>query len=126
MGSATYGGLARELPIVPFPGTDLTLRAGMVVQRMDGVIIPWLGGGGANTPFGVCTGDADHDLLSIDVYVAKGASVQILCAAGIVPAPGDLLYFSTTLGSVTNVASGTAFAKAVGAGMNGMVEAVII
>jgi hypothetical protein len=124
MSSSTYGGLVREIPIIPFPATILNLVRGQVVQWMDGVIVPWVSG--SNTPFGVATSDADVDLLQIDVYCGKGASVQILCAAGIVPAPGDLLYFSATLGSVTNVASGAAVAKAIGTGENGYVEAVLI
>jgi hypothetical protein len=124
MGSATYGGLVREIPILPFPSTILSLVRGMVVQWNAGAVGPWLGG--ASVPFGVCTNDMDRDLGEINVYCARGASVQILCEPGIVPAPGDLLYSSATVGSVTNIASGVAFAKAVGPGMNGTIEAVII
>ena len=126
MSSTAYAGVCREVPIVPLPCTILSMVRGMVVQRdpSSPAVVPWLSGN--NFPIGVCTGNADHDLLQVDVYCAKGASVQILCEAGIVPNPGDLLYFSTTLGSVTNVASGAAIAKAIGTGINGYVEAVLI
>ena len=124
--STTFAGVMREVPIVPLPCTILTVVRGMVVQRdpSSPAVVPWLSG--SNFPIGVCTGNADHDLLQVDVYCGKGASVQILCAAGIVPAPGDLLYFSATLGSVTNVASGAAVAKAIATGIDGYVEAVLI
>jgi hypothetical protein len=96
----------------------------MVVQWGPGpIVVPWLG---STLSIGICVGNADEDLLTVDVYCAKGASVQILHEASIVPVPGDLLYFGTTLGSVTNMASGTAIAKAIGTGENGFVEAVII
>jgi hypothetical protein len=119
------GGVTRETPILPFACTDLTIKHGMAVQWLGNVVVPLLSGG-PNVPFGICTHDADHDLLQVDVYCGKGASVQILCEASIVPIPGALLYFSTTLGSVTTVPSGTAFAKAIGVGINGYVEAVLI
>jgi hypothetical protein len=124
--TSTYAGVCRSVPIVPLLCTILSVKAGMVIQRdpSSAAFIPWLS---ANTPpIGVATGDADLDTLTVAVYVAKGASVQLLCADGIVPVMGDALYFGG-LGTVTNVAGATpAFALAIGAGMNGMVEAVIL
>jgi hypothetical protein len=97
----------------------------MVVQWLDNVIVPLLSGA-PNAAFGVCTTNNDRDLLTVDCYVGRGASIQILCEASIVPIPGALLYFSTTIGSVTTVTSGAAVAKAIAVGENGYVEAVLI
>jgi hypothetical protein len=127
MSSTTYGGVVREIPLLPFAVAAASpIVAGMVVEWNSGthVVQPWA----ANTDviMGVATGNADLDMLTVAVYTGKGASVRILCAVGIIPNPGDLLYFSATLGSVTNIASGTAIAKAIGVGINGYVEAVLI
>ena len=127
MSSSTYGGVVREVPIVPFPvAAASTLKAGMVVEWNSSTHVAQAFSVNSHVVVGVTTGDADLDLLIAAVYCAKGASVRILCEVGIIPLPGDLLYFSTTLGSVTNVASGTAIAKAIGTGSNGYVEAVLI
>jgi hypothetical protein len=127
MSSSTYGGVVREVPIVPFPvAAASTLKAGMVVEWNGTTHVAQAFAVNSDVVLGVTTGDADLDLLIVAVYCGKGASVRILCAVGIIPNPGDLLYFSATLGSVTNVASGTAIAKAIGTGSNGYVEAVLI
>jgi hypothetical protein len=127
MSTSVYGGVVRLTPLVPFPvAAASTLKFGMVVEWNSGTHVAQAFSVNSHVVLGVCTGNADLDVLTVAVYCAKGASVQILCEASIVPAPGDLLYFSTTLGSVTNVASGTAIAKAIGSGLNGYVEAVLI
>jgi glyoxylate carboligase len=127
MSSSTYGGVVREVPIVPFPVAALsTLKAGMVAEWNGTTHVAQAFSANTDAVLGVCTGDADLDLGIVAVYCGKGASVRILCAVGIIPNPGDLLYFSATLGSVTNVASGAAVAKAIGTGSNGYVEAVLI
>jgi hypothetical protein len=127
MSSSTYGGVVREVPIVPFDVAPAsTLKAGMVVEWNGTTHVAQAFSVNSDVILGVCTGDADLDRLKVAVYCGKGASVRILCAVGIIPVPGDLLYFSATLGSVTNVASGTAIAKAIGTGSNGYVEAVLL
>jgi hypothetical protein len=126
MSSTTYGGVFREVPIVPFPCTILSLVRGMVVQwgSVSGTVGPWLAG--TTPPLGVATGDADRDLLQVNVYCGKGCSVSIKCAAGIVPNPNDFLFWGAT-GLVSNVSDGNPpFARAVGVGFNGYVEAIII
>jgi hypothetical protein len=89
----TAGGVFRELPIVPLPaGGSSTLVRGMVVQWNTSLVGPWLSG---STPaLGVAVADADRDLGQCNVYVAKGASVSIKCAPGIVPNPNDFLFWS--------------------------------
>ena len=129
MSTSTYGGIVREIPIVPFPVPAASpLVAGMVAEwnAATKVAQPWAAD--TDAILGVCTGNADLDVFTVAVYTAKGASVRILCAAGSIPNPGDLLYFSATLGSVTNVGTGAgaAIAKAIGTGLNGYVEAVLI
>jgi hypothetical protein len=127
MSQTTYGGIVREIPIVPLPVAALsTLKAGMVVEWNGSTHVAQAFAVNTDVVLGVCTGDANLDTLTVDVYTGKGCSVRILCAVGIIPNPGDLLYFSTTLGSVTNVASGAAIAKAIGTGINGYVEAVLL
>jgi hypothetical protein len=99
MSTTTYGGVVREIPLLPFPiAPTSALVHGMVAE----------------------------DAMTVSIYCGKGCSVLIKCAVGIIPNPGDLLYFSATLGSVTNVASGAAVAKSIGTGINGFVEAVLI
>lgn len=123
---STYAGVTREVPIVPFSVAAASILVrGMVVQWNTGtkVVEPW--SVGTNVGFGVCTGDADLSILMVDVYCAKGCSVLIKCAAGIVPNPNDFLFWSAP-GVVSN--SGTAgqqFARAIGVGLNGFVEAII-
>jgi hypothetical protein len=121
----TAGGVFRELPIVPFPTMSISLVRGMVVQgAVSGMVGPWLSG--ATPALGVCTGDADRDLGQINVYVAKGASVLIKCAQGIVPNPNDFLFWSAA-GVVSNVSDGNAaFARSIGVGINGYIEVIII
>ena len=127
MSTSVYAGVVRLTPIVPFAvAAASTLKYGMVVEWNSGTSVVQAFSVNSHVVVGVCTGNADLDILTVPVYVAKGASVQILCEASIVPIPGALLYFSTTLGSVTTVASGTAIAKAIGSGLNGYVEAVLI
>ena len=125
---STYGGVVRPDPvIVTFPvAAASTLLAGMVVEMNSSTHVAQAFSVNSNVVLGVCTDDADLDRLIVAVYCGKGSSVRIKCQASIVPLAGDLLYFSTTLGSVTNVASGTAIAKAIGTGMNGYVEAILI
>jgi hypothetical protein len=83
---------------------------------------PWLG---TNLPIGVTTGDADLRLQTVEVYVGKSCSIEIQTDVGIVPNIGDLLFWSSP-GVVTNVGTGQPFARAIGEGINEMVEAVII
>lgn len=123
---STFGGIFNELPIRPYNvAAASTLVKGMVVQYNSGtaVVEPW--SVGTNIPFGVCTGDADLTLLTVDVYVAKGASVLIKCNTGIIPVPGQKLYFAAS-GVVNVTVVNTPVALAVGTGFNGYVEAVII
>jgi hypothetical protein len=124
MGSATYGGVFREVPIVPFAaGTSSVLVRGMVAQWSSGLVGPWLG---TNAPVGVATNNADRDLGQCDIYVAKGCSVSIKCAPGVVPNPSDFLFWGAP-GLVSNVSDGNApFARAIGVGLNGYVEAIIV
>jgi hypothetical protein len=126
MSSSTYAGVMREVPVVPLPvGSGSTLVRGMVVQWNAGAeqALPWVSGSVA--ALGVCTSDPDHDLNLVDVYCGKGASVLIKCDNGIVPNPNDFLYYSSP-GVVSNTASGSAFAWAIGVGFNGYIEAIII
>lgn len=124
----TYGGVFREVPVVPFAvASGSTLVRGMVAQWNSGtsVVEPW--SVGTNTPFGVCIGDANLLTLTVDVYCAKGASVLIKCNTGIIPVPAQLLYWAAS--GVVAVTTGTnyvAVAKAIGTGFNGFVEAVLI
>jgi hypothetical protein len=122
----TYGGVFRELPIVPFPiASGSTLVRGMVVQWNSGtgVVEPW--SVGTNVPFGVCTTDANLLTLVVDVYCGKGASVLIKCNTGIVPTPGQGLYFGAS-GVVNVTAANNQVAKAIGTGFNGFVEAILV
>jgi hypothetical protein len=123
MSSTTYGGIFRELPILPFPaGSSSVLVRGMVVQWNTSTVGPWLSGG---RPLGVATGDADRDLGQCDIYIAKGCTLSIKCNVGVVPNPGDLLYWSAP-GLVSNVSDGNSpFARAVGVGFNGYIEAIV-
>jgi hypothetical protein len=125
MGSATYGGVFRELPILPFATGILSLVRGMVVQYGSGtqMVGPWLSG--ATPALGVCTG-VDPDAGQVAVYVAKACTVSLKCDVGIVPNPGDLLFCGAP-GTVSNLSdTNPPFAKAVGVGFNGYVEAIII
>jgi hypothetical protein len=127
MSSSTYGGIMRELPILPFPVAAASILVrGMVVQWNTGTQVaePW--SVGSNIGFGVCTGDADLTALTVAVYVAKGCTVLIKTAVGIIPNPNDFLFWSAP-GVVSNTGTaGQAFARAVGVGFNGYVEAIII
>jgi hypothetical protein len=126
MSTTTYGGVMREVPIVPFAVAPAsTLLAGMVVQwnASTHVVEPW--SVGTNVALGVCTGDADLDRLIVAVW-CKGPSVRIKCAVGIIPNPGDFLFWSASgVVGITGTA-GQAVARAIGVGLNGFVEAVII
>ena len=123
---STYAGVVREVPIVPFPiAAASILVRGMVVQWNTGTQLaePW--SVGTNVGLGVCTGDADLSGLKVDVYCGKGASVLIKCATGIVPNPNDFLFWSAP-GVVSNTGTaGQQFARAIGVGYNGYVEAII-
>jgi hypothetical protein len=122
----TAGGVFRELPILPFPTLSLSLARGQVVQwgAISQSVGPWLSG--ATPALGVCAGDVDRDSGQVSIYVAKGASVSIKCDVGIVPNPGDALFCGAP-GTVSNLSDGNApFARAVGVGFNGYVEAIII
>jgi len=127
MASSTYGGVMRELPIVPLPITSgAQLARGQVLQwnSGSGTVSAWLAG--STLPIGVATGDADRDLQQINVYCGKGCSVYIKCDTGVFPAIGDFLFWSAP-GLVTNTGTaGQQFARAIGVGFNGFVEAVII
>lgn len=126
MSSSTYGGVFREVPIVPFATRNFSLVRGMVVQWGSGTqtVGPWLSG--ATPALGVASADADLDLFQINVYVAKGCSVSIKCASGVIPNPNDFLFWSAP-GLVSNVSDGNPpFARAIGVGFNGYVEAIVI
>jgi hypothetical protein len=126
MSSSTNAGIFREVPIVPMATMSLSLVRGMVVQwgAVSGTVGAWLSG--ATPALGVATGDADRDSQEISVYCAKGCSVSIKCAPGIVPNPNDFLFWSAP-GLVSNVSDGTPpFARAIGVGFNGYVEAIIV
>jgi hypothetical protein len=121
---STYGGVVREIPILPTPiAPGSALIRGNVVEIAAGLAVVWAG---VNPIYGVCIGDADNNLNSVDVYTGKGCSVQILCDTGVVPAPGALLYYSSATGVKLTGTAGTAIAKAVGPGLNGMVESVLL
>jgi hypothetical protein len=121
---STYGGVVKEIPILPTPiAPASTLIRGNVVEIVAGLAVVWAG---VNPIYGICINDADNNLNLIDVYTGKGCSVQVLCDAGVVPTPGALLYYSSATGVKLTGTTGTAIAKAVGNGMNGMVEATLI
>jgi hypothetical protein len=125
--SSTYAGVMREIPIVPLAVvSSSTLVRGMVVQWGSGAqaVGAWLSG---TTPaLGVAVGDADLDIQQISIYCGKGASVLIKCAPGIVPNPNDFLFWSAP-GLVSNVSDGNLpFARSIGVGFNGYVEAIIV
>jgi hypothetical protein len=125
--NSTNGEVFRSLPVVPLPvGSGSILKRGMVVQ-WDPVLQqakPWLAG--SVTPLGVAVRDADPDILTVDTYCAKGASVLILCDTGIVPAINDFLFWSAP-GAVSNTGTaGQQFARAIAAGFDGYVEAIIV
>lgn len=123
---STYAGIDREIPILPFNvAAASTLVRGMVVQWNNGTKVVEPMSVSTNVAVGVCTGDADLTLLQVDVYVSKGCTVLIKCNTGIVPGPFDLLYWAAS-GVVTNIAAGAAFARAVGTGFNGFVEATML
>jgi hypothetical protein len=125
MSSSTYAGVFREVPIVPFPTMSIFLVRGMVVQWGSGTqsVGPWLGTAPA---LGVCTCDVNRDSGQVDVYCGKGCSVSIKCADGIVPNPNDFLFFAAP-GLVSNVSDGNPpFARAIGIGFNGYIEAIVI
>jgi len=120
----TYGGVFREVPVVPFAvASGSTLVRGMGVEWNAGGVQPW--SVGTNVPFGVCIGDANLLTLTADVYCAKGASVLIKCASGIIPVPSQLLYWAAS-GVVNVTVLNTAVAKAIGTGFNGFVEAILL
>lgn len=123
---STFAGVTREVPVVPFAvAANSTLVRGMVVQWNSGTSVVEAWSVGTNAPLGVCTSDADTFTNTIDVYVAKGASVLIKCNTGIVPTPSQLLYWAAS-GVVNVTAVNTAVAKAIGTGFNGFVEAILI
>jgi hypothetical protein len=124
-GMSTYGGITRELPILPYNiGSASMLVRGMVLQWNPAlqIAMAWVSGGAA--PLGVATSDPDRDIWQIDAYVGKGASVLIKLADGIVPGVNDFLYYSAP-GVVSNNANGPAFARAIGVPLDGFVEAII-
>jgi hypothetical protein len=120
---STYGGIVKELPIVPTPiAAASTLIRGNLVEIVSNLAVVWAG---TNPVFGVCIGDADNDLNFVDVYVGKGASFQVLCDTGVVPAIGALLGYSSANGVKTSgIVAATAVCKAVRTGINGMCEVV--
>jgi hypothetical protein len=120
----TNSGVMREVPIVPLPAADNLVR-GMVLQWSIplGLVIAWVSG--ATPALGVATSDSDGDLGEINVFCGKGASVLIKCAPGIVPNPNDYL-FQSAPGVVSNMANGPAFARAIGTGFDGYIEAIIV
>jgi hypothetical protein len=121
---STYGGVVKEIPILPTPiAPASTLIRGNLVEIDSNLAVVWAG---SNPVYGVCTGDADNDLHIVYVYTGGGASVQILCDTGVVPTPGELLYYSSATGvKVAGGTAGDAIGIAVGPGLNGMVEAVL-
>ncbi len=121
---STYGGVVKEIPILQTPiGSASGLIRGDLVEISSDLAVIW---GGSNAVYGVCIGDADNDLHLIDVYTGGGASVQVRCDTGVVPDPGDLLYYSSATGvKIAGGTAGEAIGIAVGNGMNGMVEAVL-
>jgi hypothetical protein len=124
MSTSTYGAVVKPVPILPVPTAGAsTLIRGNLVEIAGGVAVIWAG---TNPVFGVCTADADNGLNTVDVYVGKGSSFQLLCDTGVVPTNGALLYYSSATGVKLTGTAGTAVAKAIGFGMNGMVEAVFI
>jgi hypothetical protein len=124
MSASTYGGVVKPVPIVPVPTAwPSTLIRGNLVEIAAGLAVVW---GGTNPVFCVCISDADNGLNLIDVYVGRGCSFQLLCDTGVVPTAGALLYYSSATGVKLTGTAGTAVAKAIGFGMNGMVEAVFI
>jgi hypothetical protein len=123
--SVSYAGVYREVALVDLPtGAGSPLKRGTVVEWNAGnqTVGAWFG---TNLPIGVTTTDADPVLQVIEVYCGKACSVEIRTDVGIVPNIGDLLFWSST-GVVTNVGTGQAFARAIGEGIDEMVEAVII
>jgi hypothetical protein len=126
MASSTYSGVTREVPILAYDvASGSILVRGMVVEWDAGtqMVRPWTSG--TIVPLGVCTGDADNRVLLVDVYCAKGCSVLIKCAEGIVPEPNDWLFWGGPgLASNSGIA-GQQFARAIWYGMNGYVEAII-
>jgi hypothetical protein len=77
----------------------------------------WLSG--ATPALGIAVGDADQDVLTIDTYLGKGASVLFLCDTGVVPAINDFLFRSAP-GVVSNTGiTGQQFARALGVRLDG-------
>ena len=126
MSSSTYAGVMREMPIAAFPiGSGSMLRRGQICQWNSSTQVAEAWSAATNVPLGVCTGDADLVSLTVAVYVAKGCSILIKCDTGIIPQPNDFLFWSST-GVVSNTGvAGQQFARAIGVGMNGYVEAII-
>jgi hypothetical protein len=125
MSSATYGGIFREVPLVPFNiGSSSILVRGMVVQWNPALQIAMAWVSGSTPALGACTSDPDRDLWQIDVYCGKGASVLIRLASGSTPGINDFLFYSGP-GVVSNDASGPPFARAIGILLSGYIEAVI-
>jgi hypothetical protein len=128
MSSSTYGGeVFRVLPVVPLPvGSGSIIKRGMVLQ-WDPVFQqaqPWLSG--ATPALGVAVRDPDPDVLTVDTYLGKGASVLILCDTNVVPGINDFLFWSAP-GAVSNTGvAGQQFARAIAAGFDGYVEAIIV
>lgn len=122
---STYGGVVKEIPIMSTPiAAASALIRGDLVEIASNLAVIW---GGTNPVYGVCTGDADNDLNVIPVYCGRGCSVQVRCSSGVTPAAGDLLGHDAGAGLKTSgIVAATAAAQAVGAGMNGMVEAVLL
>jgi hypothetical protein len=123
----TYGGVFRELAILPFPvSSSSTLSRGQVCEWDAGTQTARAWTAGTNVPLGVCTGDVDRDLQQVAVYVGKGASVLVKCDTDIVPNVNDFLFYSSP-GVVSNMGTaGQAFARAIGVGFNEYVEAIIV
>ena len=124
MSSTTYGGVFREVPILPFATASISLVRGMVVQYGSStqMVGPWVAG--TTPPLGVCTG-VDPDAGQVSVYVAKACTVSLKCDVGIVPNPGDQLFCGAP-GTVSNLSDGNPpFARSVGVGFNGYIEAIV-
>jgi hypothetical protein len=127
MSTSTYGGVVRELPIIPYAVAPAsTLQRGNLVEwdTVNFVVKAW---GGTNPLFGVCIGAADTDRNTIDVYVRKGSTVQVLLDTAITAVIGSQLFWSTAgVAKITGTA-GQQFATVRSNIMNGQLcEATLI
>jgi hypothetical protein len=115
-----YGGVAREIPIIPYAATDSTIVRGNLLEFSTPNVIKW---GGTNPLFGVATGDFDPDASIVPVYQARGSTVFVACDTGVVPTIGQELFWSSAGLAKTTGTAGTGFGYAVMPGQNGQVEA---